>query len=116
MVRMDGSYGRTETEALLDRLHNGGPAGLVGLEPADAGPVPSRQQILEWATDASADAQLPRERAEALLHALRAENARLRSQIMATATASVTNSVTASQSRAPSSEVHVDKAEHPIRL
>ena len=93
---------RPATEAQLRRLHAGHPSELVGLTPADAGPGLSPHELLETVKDADGFLQMPRERAEALLSALRSENARLRSQITACATASAT----ASPDRAQSPELH----------
>ena len=101
---MDG--GGPTTEAQLRRLHDGHPSELIGLTPAHAGPVPSRQDVLEAvANDVDVTADMPRARTEALLDALRSENARLRSQITACATASAT----ASPERSQSVEAHTDK-------
>lgn len=88
-----GSHGRPTTEAQLRRLFDGHPSEFVGLTPADAGPVSSPQRLIVAAADASGIARMPRERAEALLAALRSENARLRAQITACATASATGSL-----------------------
>ncbi len=93
------------TEAQLRRLHAGHPSELVGLTPADAGPGLSAHELLEAATAVNGVAQMPRRRAEALLDALRSENARLRSQITACATASAT----ASPERAQSPKLHAGK-------
>ena len=88
-----GSHGRPTTEAQLRRLFDGHPSEFVGLTPADVGPVSSPQRLIVAAADASGIARMPRERAEALLAALRSENARLRAQITACATASATGSL-----------------------
>ena len=86
-----GSHGRPETDAQLQRLHDTGQAaGMAGLTPAHAGPVPSADALLQAAIEASDSAPTTRRHTEALLEALRSENARLRSKITGNATARAT--------------------------
>ena len=89
--RDGGSHGRPETDAQLQRLHDTGHAAdMAGLTPAHAGPVPSAERILQAAVEASDSAPTTRRHTEALLEALRSENARLRSKITGNATARAT--------------------------